>query len=81
MPSDLYTFQTPSEMKAAIRVNGQPIAYALEKGYAVLGRKWKKGDVVEVDLPMEVRRVVANANLKDDLGKVALQRGPTNLLC
>ena len=27
-------------------------------------------------LPMEVRRVVANAQVKDDIGKVALQRGP-----
>jgi len=29
-----------------------------------------------VDLPMEVRRVVANEKVKDDQGKVALQRGP-----
>lgn len=76
MPSDLYTFQSPSDKKVEIRVNGQPTAFTLEKGYAVLSRKWKKGDVVEVNLPMEVRRVVANSNLKDDLGKVALQRGP-----
>ena len=25
---------------------------------------------------MEVRKVVANENVKDDIGKVALQRGP-----
>jgi DUF1680 family protein len=31
---------------------------------------------VEVSLPMEVRRVHANPLVKDDLGKVALQRGP-----
>ena len=30
----------------------------------------------EVDLPMEVKRITANKNLKDDIGKVALQRGP-----
>ena len=32
--------------------------------------------MVEVNLPMEVRRVVANAKVKDDVGKVALQMGP-----
>jgi len=31
---------------------------------------------VEVKLPMNVERVVANENVKDDIGKVALQRGP-----
>nr|WP_213017933.1 beta-L-arabinofuranosidase domain-containing protein [Hymenobacter negativus] len=48
----------------------------MRNGYAVLARKWRKGDVVEMTLPMDVRRVVANPNVKDDLGKVALQRGP-----
>jgi DUF1680 family protein len=57
-------------------VNGQAVDYQMEKGYAVIGRTWKKGDRVEVTLPMAVREVVANLLLRDDLGKVALQRGP-----
>ncbi len=76
MPSDLYTFQQRSESKVEIRINGQYVPYTMEKGYAVLNRKWNKGDVIEMNLPMEVRRVVAHANLKDDQGKVALQYGP-----
>ena len=48
----------------------------MQNGYAVLNKMWKKGDVVEVNLTMEVRRVIANENVKDDIGKVALQRGP-----
>ena len=35
-----------------------------ENGYAVLNRTWKKNDVIEVHLPMEVRRVVANRQCK-----------------
>ena len=27
-------------------------------------------------LPMEVRTVTANENVKDDIGKIAIQRGP-----
>jgi DUF1680 family protein len=76
IPSDLYSFQTTSEKKVEITINNQVIPYSLDKGFAVLNRKWKKGDIVEVNLPMEVRRVVANNQLKDDRGKVALQRGP-----
>ncbi|MBJ6111084.1 glycoside hydrolase family 127 protein [Hymenobacter sp. BT523] len=76
MPSDLYTFATPSAAKVTINVNGKPVSYALQHGYAVLGRKWKKNDVVEVSLPMEVRTVQAHPNVPDNVGKVALQRGP-----
>ncbi|MCC3154404.1 glycoside hydrolase family 127 protein [Hymenobacter sp. BT770] len=76
MPSDLYTFATPSAEKVVIKVNGKPVDYQLKNGYAVLARKWKKNDVVEVNLPMEVRTVVANPKVQDDAGKVALQRGP-----
>ena len=48
----------------------------IENGYAILNRTWHKNDKVEVELPMEVRKVVANNNVKDDVGKIALQRGP-----
>ncbi len=76
VPSDLYTFQKNTGSEIVIRINGVPTRYAVEKGYAVLNKQWKKGDFVEVKLPMDVKRIVAHKNLKDDLGKVALQRGP-----
>ena len=76
IPSDLYQFANASDEKVEIKINGQPAEYTMQNGYAVLNKTWKKGDVVEVNLPMEVRRVVANENVKDDIGKVALQRGP-----
>ena len=76
MPSSLYTFATPSAEKATVKINGKATPYTLRNGYAVLARKWHKGDVVDVTLPMDVRRVVAHARVQDDLGKVALQRGP-----
>jgi len=76
MPSDLYSFQTNSNTKPAISVNGKPLEFTIDKGYAIISSQWKKNDVVEVKLPMEVRRVIANKILKEDAGKVALQRGP-----
>jgi DUF1680 family protein len=76
MPSNLYTFEQPSAQRATIKINGRATPYQFQNGYAVLSRKWHQHDVVEVSLPMEVRRVRANPLVKDDLGKVALQRGP-----
>jgi DUF1680 family protein len=76
VPSDLYSFASASDIKTEIKINGQAVDYKIEKGYAVLQRKWKKADVVEVSLPMEVRKVVANEQVKDDIGKTALQMGP-----
>ncbi|NML66577.1 glycoside hydrolase family 127 protein [Hymenobacter sp. RP-2-7] len=76
VPSNLYTFAQPTATPVVIKVNGKAVEYQVQNGYAVLGRKWRRHDVVEVSLPMEVRRVHANPLVKDDLGKVALQRGP-----
>ena len=76
IPSDLYAFESLSNSAVQIFVNGEAVQYEMANGYAVLNRSWKKNDVVEVKLPMEVRRVTANEKIKDDIGKVALQRGP-----
>jgi len=76
IPSDLYYFKNISEKKAVISINGLPVDYSIEKGYAVLNRTWKKGDRVELNLPMEVRRVAANEILTEDRGRIALQMGP-----
>jgi len=76
VPTDLYRFQNENPQTAKLKVNGETVASVLQNGYARLRRYWQKGDVVELDLPMPVRRVVANENVKDDLGKIVLQRGP-----
>lgn len=78
MPSDLYSFKNNMriQVQIPITVNGQPVEYEMENGYAVIKRTWKKNDVVEIKLPMDVERVVANKKVQDDMGKVALQRGP-----
>jgi DUF1680 family protein len=76
VPSDLYSYQTPSSKKVEIKLNGKPVDYQIQNGYAVISKKWKKGDKVEMNLPMDVQRVVATDQLAEDAGKIALQRGP-----
>ena len=76
LPSDLYTFQNSINEKPTIKINGAAVSFSMNDGYAVLNKIWKKGDKVEVMLPMETRRVVSNKNIPENDGKVALQRGP-----
>ena len=76
IPSSLYEFRQGSDAKPIIKVNGVVVDYRIENGYASIGRTWKKNDRVEVLLPMEIRRVIANRKVSDDIGKMALQRGP-----
>jgi DUF1680 family protein len=76
VPGDLYSYMDPSKASFKLLLNGQPATYKMIKGYAVVERKWKKGDQLTLDLPMEVEKVVANAKVKDDVGRFAFQRGP-----
>ena len=57
-------------------VNGQTIAPAIERGYAVLKRRWQSGDTIEIDFDLQVRRIAAHPAMVDNRGKVALTRGP-----
>jgi DUF1680 family protein len=76
IPSSLYRFVDKNDDPVVLKVNGKAVAFTVDKGYAVLKRKWNKGDVIELNLPMPVRRIVANELVVADRGKVALQRGP-----
>ncbi len=76
VPGDLYSFMDRSSQEVNLKINGKPYALVIEKGYARIDRQWKKGDVIELNLPMPVRRVLANDKVAEDVGRVALQRGP-----
>jgi DUF1680 family protein len=76
VPTDLYRFADANDEKPSLRINGAAAAIDLKNGYVLIRRAWKKGDVVELDLPMPVRRVVAHAAVKEDAGRIAVQRGP-----
>ena len=75
VPSDLYRF-TDEAPAPTLNVNGRPVDLKLDKGYASLNRTWRAGDVIELALPMPVRRIVAHEKVEADRGRVALQRGP-----
>ncbi len=76
VPSDLYRYINTSQEKAALKINGEKIDIDLNKGFACIRRKWKNGDVIELNLPMPIRKVVSHEKVKDNQGKIALERGP-----
>lgn len=74
--SDLYTYKSSKSKKVVITINGKPYAYQTDKGYAIVNRAWKAGDIVEINLPMDVHMVKANEKVKADNGLVSVERGP-----
>ena len=76
VPSDLYRFGDAAAPAPTLRVNGEAAKVEVDRGFARLVRAWKKGDTIELNLPMPVRRVLAHEKVEADRGKVALQRGP-----
>lgn len=76
VPSDLYRFVDSRNAPITLAVNGEAVALRIANGYARVERDWKVGDVLELNLPMPIRRVVAHAQVNADTGRVALQRGP-----
>ncbi len=77
VPSDLYTQTVPGNLKDfAVKVNGAAVPVRSQKGYCVIDRAWKAGDVVEVTMNMPVRRVKAHDAVAADRGRLAVECGP-----
>lgn len=81
LPGGLYRYADQQLENWSVKINGMPQRFqSMENGYAVISKAWKSGDVVELDLPMSVRRVLARAEVKADRNRFAVMRGPV-LFC
>jgi DUF1680 family protein len=76
VPSNLYEYQKTGHEEVELKVNGKRAAIKTQRGFARIERKWHKGDTIELNLPMPIRRIIAHQNIIENRGKVALQRGP-----
>ncbi len=75
VPTDLYSFVN-GKGEYAVTINGKKVTGKPQNGYVNIERTWSKGDLVEIEFPMEVRQIRAHEAVADDRGKLAIQRGP-----
>jgi uncharacterized protein len=78
-PADftLYLPIPPWTPPPRVRVNGRDVPDPpAERGYVALRRSWQAGDVVRVAVDLAPRMLAAHPLVEDDLGRVALVRGP-----
>jgi DUF1680 family protein len=76
LPGDLYRYAEKEVPAFKLSVNGMSVTPAIEKGYAVLRGTWKRGDTIELSLPMPIHRVLGNDAIEAVRGRMALERGP-----
>ena len=65
--------------KVTIKVGGKEITGSdaeVVNGYVTIDRAWSNGDVVTLDIPMEIRRTESDEHVTSTQGMIALQRGP-----
>lgn len=62
--------------QASLAINGVGEDFQAEEGYARLHRTWSNGDEVTLSLEMPVERMAAHPRVREDAGRIALQRGP-----
>ena len=75
-PGELYSFANKSSERVYFQLNGKDITPEIRSGYAILNRKWKKGDELTMRLPMEIFFAKSHPSVAANTGRIALQRGP-----
>lgn len=76
IPGGLYKFSDKAIPGYQITVNGKPVKIKEDKGFAVIERSWKAGDVVCLDIPMKGRYVKCDTRVTDNHNRHAIVRGP-----
>ena len=79
-PKDVYAFllRIPGwSQGTTISINGKNSNETIDSGsYQKVAQKWKKGDVIELNIPMPVELMQANPLVEEVKNQVAVKRGP-----
>ncbi|HEY9450914.1 MAG TPA: beta-L-arabinofuranosidase domain-containing protein [Gemmatimonadaceae bacterium] len=77
VPGDLYTYLERSSRPIRVAVNGKSVPAVPDRsGYLTIDREWREGDRIEIEFPVEVKRVKADAHVRENRGRLAVERGP-----
>ena len=71
-------FRIPDWAKGAtLALNGEALDVQITAGtYATVNRMWEAGDVITLDLPMDIRLVEGHPRIEEVRNQVAIKRGP-----
>lgn len=61
---------------STISVNGKEMPKPAVGEYFELSQKWKKGDKIDLDMPMRTRMIQTNPLVEETRNQIAVQRGP-----
>ncbi len=75
-PGNLYSYRNKADANIQLIINGKNQKVEIKNGYVEIAREWKKGDQIGLVLPMSIREVVADKNVKENINKVAFEYGP-----
>lgn len=60
-----------------IKVNDEAIKATIEAGtYTKIKRRWQKGDVISMEMPMDINFIEGNQRIEEVRNQVAIKRGP-----
>jgi DUF1680 family protein len=76
VPGNLYSYPDSEKGKISFKINGNEEKPLYSNGDIEISRNWEREDVLEVDFPMEVRRVISHENVKDNHNLQAVEYGP-----
>jgi hypothetical protein len=74
--SDLYTSVPELNSLKSLSVNGKSVPMDIVNGYIAITRSWKKGDRIDLEIPMEIQQITADEKIEADRGRVAFRYGP-----
>lgn len=80
VPGELYHYADGKQPAYTLAINGKAVTATAVNGFIPIERKWRKGDKVELDLPMELRYTKAIEKVEADRNRLCITRGPL-VLC
>lgn len=76
VPGTLYQYIGENTGIMNLKINGKNENLTMNNGYLEIKRNWRKGDKIELSVPMNVRRVITNEKVQSNKDLVALEYGP-----
>ncbi len=76
MPGNLYHYLNDNQEPVTLTVNQSTVPAMIDHGYITIKRTWHSDDLIHLNLPMPIRRVIAHPKVTADTGLVAIERGP-----